>query len=486
MSSTLNGQVLSEKLGGHVLVDSLRAHGVEMVFGVPGESYLAVLDGLQDANSIQTIICRQEGGATMMAEAYGKMTGKPGVCLVTRGPGATNASAGVHIAMQDSTPLVLLVGQVGRSMMDREAFQEIDYRRMFGEISKWVAQIEDPMRIPEYINRAFYTATSGRPGPVVLALPEDMLTEFADSPAINSYQKVQPYPSPSDLETLQSLLNAANAPLMIIGGGGWDSAACTKIQEFADRNNLAVGCSFRCQDYFDNRHPNYVGHIGIGLSPSLEKRVLEADLLLVVGARLGEITTGGYKLLNIPKPNQKLVHVHGGAEELGSVYQPDLPINAGPCQFADAIHNLVLENSSRWASSTLEGNKAYLETLKPQPIPGDVQMGEIASWLNQKLPEDAFICNGAGNYATWMHRFYQYRKYRTQLAPTSGSMGYGLPSAVAAKLVHPERVVVSMNGDGCFMMHGQELATAMQYGACLLYTSPSPRDISGSRMPSSA
>ena len=267
MSSTLNGQVLSEKLGGHVLVDSLRAHGVEMVFGVPGESYLAVLDGLQDANSIQTIICRQEGGATMMAEAYGKMTGKPGVCLVTRGPGATNASAGVHIAMQDSTPLVLLVGQVGRSMIDREAFQEIDYRRMFGEMTKWVAQIEDPMRIPEYINRAFYTATSGRPGPVVLALPEDMLTEFADSPAINSYQKVQPYPSPSDLETLQSLLNAANAPLMIIGGGGWDSAACTKIQEFADRNNLAVGCSFRCQDYFDNRHPNYVGHIGIGLSP---------------------------------------------------------------------------------------------------------------------------------------------------------------------------------------------------------------------------
>ena len=468
MSSTLNGQVLSEKLGGHVLVDSLRAHGVEMVFGVPGESYLAVLDGLQDANSIQTIICRQEGGATMMAEAYGKMTGKPGVCLVTRGPGATNASAGVHIAMQDSTPLVLLVGQVGRSMMDREAFQEIDYRRMFGEITKWVAQIEDPMRIPEYINRAFYTATSGRPGPVVLALPEDMLTEFAHSPAINSYQKVQPYPSPSDVETLQSLLNAANAPLMIIGGGGWDTAACTKIQEFAERNNLAVGCSFRCQDYFDNRHPNYVGHIGIGLSPSLEKRVLEADLLLVVGARLGEITTGGYKLLNIPKPNQKLVHVHGGAEELGSVYQPDLPINAGPCQFADAIHNLVLENSSRWASSTLEGNKAYLETLKPQPIPGDVQMGEIASWLNQKLPEDAFICNGAGNYATWMHRFYQYRKYRTQLAPTSGSMGYGLPSAVAAKLVHPERVVVSMNGDGCFMMHGQELATAMQYGANII------------------
>ncbi|MBH67957.1 MAG: thiamine pyrophosphate-binding protein [Rhodospirillaceae bacterium] len=459
---------LNKKMCGHILVDSLRTHGVKMVFGVPGESYLAVLDGLQDANSIQTIICRQEGGATMMAEAYGKMTGQPGICLVTRGPGATNASAGVHIAMQDSTPLILLVGQVGRGMMDREAFQEIDYRRMYGEMAKWVAQIDDPMRIPEYISRAFYTATSGRPGPVVLALPEDMLTEYADNQDVNSYTKIEPYPAPDDIQKLRGLMENASSPLMIIGGGGWDAITSKSIEEFSSRNNLPVGCSFRCQDYFDNRHKNYVGHIGIGLSTSLQKRVLKSDLLLVVGARLGEVTTGGYSLLNIPKPRQILVHVHAGAEELGSVYQPDLPINAGPRQFARAIEDLTIIKSKQWLGSTQEGHSDYLKTLVPQPIPGDVQMGKIASWLNQKLPDDAFICNGAGNYATWMHRFFQYRQYRTQLAPTSGSMGYGLPSAVAAKLVHPDRLVLSMNGDGCFMMHGQELATAMQYGANII------------------
>ena len=463
-----SGAPAGQRLGGHLLVDALRTHGVDMVFGVPGESYLAVLDGLHDANSIQTIICRQEGGAAMMAEAYGKLTGKPGVCLVTRGPGATNASAGVHIAFQDSTPMVLLVGQIGRGMTDREAFQEIDYRRMYGELAKWVAQIEDASRIPEYISRAFHTATSGRPGPVVLALPEDMLTDYVAPRDADPYHKIEAHPGAQDMERLRGMLAAAKSPMMILGGGGWDAEACASIQAFSEANQLAVGVSFRCQDYFDNRHPNYVGHVGIGLPPALRDRIINSDLLLVAGARLGEITTGGYALLEIPRPKQTLVHVHAGAEELGRVYQADLPINASPRAFAGALAALAPVDASAWAASTAQGHQDYLSTLKPQPIPGDVQMGEIAAWLNQTLPDDALICNGAGNYATWMHRFYQYRRYRTQLAPTSGSMGYGLPSAVAAKLVHPDRVVISMNGDGCFMMHGQELATAMQYGANII------------------
>jgi len=468
MSSSSTEAAAGQRLGGHLLVDALRTHGVDMVFGVPGESYLAVLDGLHDANSIQTIICRQEGGAAMMAEAYGKMTGKPGVCLVTRGPGATNASAGVHIGFQDSTPMVVLVGQVGRDMMDREAFQEIDYRRMYGQMAKWVAQIEDASRIPEYMSRAFHTATSGRPGPVVLALPEDMLTDHAASVAADPYHVVEAHPGPADLERFRAMLASAKSPVMILGGGAWDEETCERVKSFAEASNLAVGVSFRCQDYFDNRHPNYVGHVGIGAPPPLRDRIENSDLLIVLGARLGEITTGGYTMLEIPRPKQGLVHIHPGSDELGMVYQADLPINASPRAFAAALADMGPVDGSAWAESTAQGHKDYLSTLEPKPVPGDVQIGEIAAWLNKTLPEDAFICNGAGNYATWMHRFYQYRKYRTQLAPTSGSMGYGLPSAVAAKLVHPDRVVISMNGDGCFMMHGQELATAMQYGANII------------------
>jgi acetolactate synthase-1/2/3 large subunit len=467
-SSSTDTATTGHRLGGHLLVDALRTHGVDMVFGVPGESYLAVLDGLQDANSIQTIICRQEGGAAMMAEAYGKLTGRPGVCLVTRGPGATNASAGVHIAMQDSTPMVLLVGQVGREMMDREAFQEIDYRRMFGQLAKWVAQIEDANRIPEYISRAFHTATSGRPGPVVLALPEDMLTDAVAPRDADPFHKIEAHPGPEDMARLRNMLAAANSPVMIVGGGGWDAEACQRIQAFSEANDLPVGCSFRCQDYFDNRHPNYIGHIGIGLPEPLRHRLATTDLMIVAGARLGEVTTGGYSLLEIPRPKQTLVHVHAGAEELGQVYQADLPINAAPRAFAAALSRLEPVDSSAWRESTAQGHADYLKTIIPLPVPGPVQMGEIAAWLNKTLPDDALICNGAGNYATWMHRYFQYRGYRNQLAPTSGSMGYGLPSAVAAKLVHPDRVVVSMNGDGCFMMHGQELATAMQYGANII------------------
>ena len=457
-----------ERLAGHVLVDQLRIHGVDLVFGVPGESYLAVIDGLQDANDIRTVMCRQEGGAAMMAEAYGKLTGRPGVCMVTRGPGATNASAGVHIAFQDSTPMVLLVGQVGRDMFDREAFQEIDYRRMFGQLAKWVAQIDDASRIPEYLSRAFHTAVAGRPGPVVLALPEDMLTERVRVADAEPYRRSEPHPGPDDMARLRAMLAAARNPMMIVGGGGWDAEACARVQAFAEANAMPVGASFRCQDYFDNRHPNYVGHVGIGIDPKLAERVRTSDCLIIVGSRMGEMTSSGYTLLDIPRPKQPLVHVHPGAEELGRVYQADLPIHAGARAFAQALERMEPVDPSAWKASTAEGHRDYLATLVPSKVPGQVQMGEIAARLTATLPDDAIVCNGAGNYAVWMHRFFQYRGWRTQLAPTSGSMGYGLPSAVAAKLVHPDRMVLSFNGDGCYMMHGQELATAMQYGANII------------------
>jgi len=456
------------RLGGHILVDALVTEGVDLVFGVPGESYLAVIDGLQETNGIRTVMCRQEGGAAMMADAYGKLTGRPGVCMVTRGPGATNASAGVHVAFQDSTPMVLLVGQVARWMVEREAFQEIDYRRMFGQMAKWVAQIDDAARIPEYISRAFHTAVSGRPGPVVLALPEDMLMDYATPAEIAPYVAVEPHPGPQQMEQFRAMLDKAERPLMIVGGGGWDREACEQVERFAVANGVPVGASFRCQDYFDNRHPNYVGHVGIGIDPSLAARVRDSDMVIALGTRLGEMTTSGYSLFDIPRPKQGLVHIHGSAEELGRVYQADLLINATPRAFAAALATMKPVDGAKRKEDIAKGHADYLATLEPSKIPGSVQMGEIAAWLNKTLPDDAIITNGAGNYATWMHRYYQYRGYRTQLAPTSGSMGYGLPAAVAAALVHPERVVVSMNGDGCFMMHGQELATAMQHGAKLI------------------
>ena len=456
------------RLGGHILVDALVEEGVDLVFGVPGESYLAVIDGLQERNGIRTVMCRQEGGAAMMADAYGKLTGRPGVCMVTRGPGATNASAGVHVAFQDSTPMVLLVGQVARWMVEREAFQEIDYRRMFGQMAKWVAQIDDAARIPEYISRAFHTAVSGRPGPVVLALPEDMLMDYADVAGIAAYVPVEPHPGQKQMADFRSMLDKAERPIMIVGGGGWDRQACERIEQFAVANGVPVGASFRCQDYFDNRHPNYVGHVGIGIDPSLAARIQDSDMVIALGTRLGEMTTGGYTMFDIPRPKQGLVHIHGSAEELGRVYQADMMINSGPRAFAEALEAMKPVDGSSRSKSIAEGHADYLATLEPLPVPGDVQMGEIAAWLNATLPEDAIITNGAGNYANWMHRYYQYRGFRTQLAPTSGSMGYGLPAAVAAALVHPDRVVVSMNGDGCFMMHGQELATAMQHGAKII------------------
>ena len=449
------------RIGGHILADQLRIHGVEMAFGVPGESYLALLDGLYDVPEVRYITCRQEGGAAMMAEAYGKLTGKPGVCMVTRGPGATNASPGLHIGFQDSTPMVLLIGQVGRGTSEREAFQEIDYRRMFGQMAKWVGQIEHADRIPEMVSHAFHLATSGRPGPVVLALPEDMLREPSPAADAAPAQRVQAHPGPEQMAALRELLAGAKRPLVLLGGGGWSARAVADIRAFVEANELPAAVTFRCQDRIDNDHPNYAGHVGIGIDPRLTRRVQEADLLLVVGARLGEMTTGGYGLIDIPRPRQTLVHVHPGAEELGRVYQAEMLINAGMAEFAAAAKALAPVEARAWTGSAAEAHRHYLDTLQAQPIPGELQMGEVMDHLNATLPPETIVTNGAGNYAAWPNRFYKYRGYPSQLGPTSGSMGYGLPAAIAAKLVHPERPVVAFAGDGCFLMTGQELATAV-------------------------
>ncbi len=449
--------------GGRILVDQLAIHGARMAFGVPGESYLAVLDALHDTPELRYVTCRQEGGAAMMAEAYGKLTGEPGICLVTRGPGATNASAGVHVAHQDSTPLILLVGQVGRAMLEREAFQEIDFRRMFGQMAKWVAQIDRPERIPEYLSRAFHLATSGRPGPVVLALPEDMLTEPAAAADGAAYTVQQAHPGASDMARLRALLEAAERPLVILGGGGWTKSAVADMRAFIEVNGLPVAVSFRRQDRFDNEHPNYAGDLGVGANPKLQGRVRDADLLLVVGTRLGEMASGGYRLIDFPRPRQTMVHVLPGVEELGRVYQAELMINAGMAAFAEAARALAPVDGSRWAEHTEAARRAYLDHATPPQIPGALQMGEIMSYLGRTLPPDAILTNGAGNFSVWPNRYYRFRAYPSLLGPTSGSMGYATPAAVAAKLVHPDRPVVCFTGDGDFLMTGQELATAVQY-----------------------
>ena len=448
--------------GGQILVDQLRIHGADLLFGVPGESYLPVLDALRDSE-LRYVICRHEAGAANMADAYGKLTGRPGIAIVTRGPGATHASVGVHTAFQDSTPLILLVGQVGRDMTGREAFQEIDYPAMFGGITKWVAQIESAERVPEYLYRAFTTATSGRPGPVVLALPEDMLAEEVEADDAQPYTPLQAHPGADDLARLRELLAGAKRPFAIVGGGGWTEQAAADFLAFAEANELPVGAGFRRQDYVDNASRVYAGHVGIGPDPKLAARVRDADLLLVVGARLGESTTGGYTLVAAGRPHQTLVHVHAAAEELGRVYQPALGIVSGSPQFAAAARALEPVDSSAWRAETEQAHADHLASMEHTPGPGDVQMGEVMAWLRERLPEDAILTNGAGNFSVWAHRFYEFRRFPTQLAPTSGAMGYGLPAAVAAKLVHPERLVVCFAGDGDFLMSGQELATAVQY-----------------------
>ena len=459
---------LKTRHGGRILADALAGHGVKLAFGVPGESYLPLLDGLHDLRErLQFIVCRQEGGAAYMAEAYGKLTGEPGVLLVTRGPGATNAAVGVHTALQDSTPMLVLIGQVPEEFSEREAFQEIDYRRMYPQIAKWVAQVDRAERIPEYVSHAFHTATAGRPGPVVLALPEDMLFSEAAVADVPRYKKVRPAPSREDMESLARLLQGAARPFVIVGGGGWNREACARLRAWAEASNLPVGTSFRCQDLFDSRSESYAGDVGIGPNPKLAQRVKEADVLLVVGARLGEMTTGGYTLIEPPVPKQTLVHVHAGAEELGRVYQAVLPINSGMAQFAEALAQVKLDGA-KWRDATRAARAEYLAWTLPQPIPGRLQYAEVIKWLSDKLPEDAIMAGGAGNFAGWVHRYFRYKGFRTQLGATNGSMGYGLPAAVAAKIAAPERTVVAVCGDGDFLMTGQEFATALQYHAPLI------------------
>ncbi|MAI59336.1 MAG: thiamine pyrophosphate-binding protein [Rhodobacteraceae bacterium] len=450
--------------GGQILVDQLLIQGVDRVFSIPGESYLAALDGLYES-SIDVIVGRQEGGVAMMAEAHGKLTGKPGIAFVTRGPGATNASAGVHIALQDSTPMVLFVGQVASDQRDREAFQEVDYRQMFAPLAKWVAEIERTDRIPEYVSRAFHVAQSGRPGPVVLALPEDMLSaevhvqdtyEAIPAKQMVSYQAVR--------DVIERLKSAKN-PFVIVGGGGWSTQAAIDLGRFASSLGLAVGTSFRCQDYMDNRHPNYVGDVAISPNPELAERVRNADCVLVLGARLGEMTSSGYTLFKVPNPKQKLIHVHAGPDELGRVYQPEIGL---ACRAADFVAVAAKLTKGMVQKSPIHAKESYTKWQEPFETPGDVKMEEVICHMKDVLPDNAIIANGAGNYAGWIHRYYSFRSYRTQLAPTSGSMGYGLPAAIAAKLQYPEREVICLAGDGCFQMTMQEFGTALQYGIKLI------------------
>ncbi len=446
-----------------ILVDQLKIHGADAAFGVPGESYLALLDALHDANSIRLVVCRQEGGAAMMAEAYGKLTGRPGICLVTRGPGTTNATAGIHVARQDSTPMIVLIGQVARSARGREALQEVDYQQFLGSMAKHVEEIVDPRRIPECVSRAFHAATSGRPGPVCLALPEDMLEDAADVADAEPYRRIEPHPAPQQLEALAAILAEAKRPMVILGGSQWDAAAVKQIEHFATAFALPVCTGFRRQDRFDNRHRCFAGDLGIAANPQLAARVRMADVLIAVGGRLGEATTGGYNLVDIPHPRQKLVHVHPDPDELGRVYQPTLAINASARTFARLAAALAPSSEPRWAAETEAAHRDYLAYLEPSKLPGALQLGPVIRWLDGHLPEDAIWCNGAGNFAGWVHRHHQYTGYGTQLAPTSGSMGYGFPAAIAAKLLHPERTVVCFCGDGDFLMTGQELATAVRY-----------------------
>ena len=463
---------MTQKNAGHLLVECLVAQGVTHAFGVPGESYLAVLDGFHaHADQIRFVTCRQEGGAAFMAEAQGKLTGRPGVCFVTRGPGATNASIGVHTAFQDSTPMVLFIGEVASDTRDREAFQEVDFRSFFGPstqgMAKRVERIDDARRIPEYVARAFATAMNGRPGPVVLVLPEDMLTQTVDAEALPQVEPVEAWSDPGALRRLRELLLKSERPFVIAGGGGWTPQAAQALQRFAENWQLPVGNAFRFQDTFDNRHPLYAGDVGIGINPKLAARIKDSDLILAIGPRLGEMTTGGYTLLDAPRPKQKLVHIHASAEELSRVYQADLVINATMNAAARSLEVLTAPPSLPWADWTAAAHADYEANLVPQALPGDIDMPAIVATLQRHLPADAVLTNGAGNFASWLHRFFRHhglgKGHKTQLAPTMGAMGYGVPAGIAASLL-TGRTVFTIAGDGDFLMNGQELATAVQHG----------------------
>ena len=452
----------NSRTAAEVLVDQLRIHGVQHVFCVPGESYLAAIDAFHDSD-IAVTVCRQEGGAAMMAEAVGKATGRPGVCFVTRGPGATNASPGIHIARQDSTPLVVFVGQVARDMTEREAFQELDYRAVFGSMTKWATEIDDPARVPEIVSRAFHTAANGRPGPVVVSLPEDMLTERVAVDDAPPFTPIETSPGPVEMAKVAQLLGAARAPILVLGGSRWSQQASDRIAQFAQKYALPVCTTFRRLHLFDALHPCYAGDLGIGPNPKLVERIKSADLVVLIGGRMGELPSQSYTLFNIPRPQMTFVHVHPGAEELGRVYSPHLPINATPTAFAVALEHLDVAGALHGHAEAAHAD--YLAwSEKPTEQPGGVNLGAVMVWLRDNLPADAILCNGAGNYAAWIHRFFRFRRFGQHVAPTSGSMGYGVPAAVAMKRLHPERQIVCIAGDGDFLMNGQEFATAVQYG----------------------
>jgi len=450
-----------------LIVEALEHNGTERIFCVPGESYLALLDALYDS-TIPLTVCRQEGGAAMMAEAWGKLSGTPGIVMVTRGPGATNASAGLHVGRHDSTPMIMFVGQVRRSMRGREAFQEIEFTKAMGEVAKWVFTIDRAERVPEIISRAFYEATSGRPGPVVIALPEDMLHETTLAQNPGPWVQVETHPGLNQMAQLQKMLWSAKRPIVVLGGSRWSAAATAAVERFAGRFDLPVVCSFRRQMLFDHEHQSYAGDVGVAVNPKLTTRVREADLLLLVGGRMSELPSQSYSLIDSPEPQQSLVHVHPGAEELGRVYRPTLAINASPTAFAAALEGIEPPTTVPWSAETRRARADYVEWSTPVAHPGGVQVAEIVGWLSQRLPPDAIVTAGAGNYTGWVHRFYRHRGYSTQLAPVSGSMGYGMPAAIAAKLRHPERPVVAFAGDGCFQMTSQEFATAVQYGVAFV------------------
>ncbi|WP_119417799.1 thiamine pyrophosphate-binding protein [Desertibaculum subflavum] len=455
------------RTGGQVLIDQLLIHRADLAFCVPGESYLAALDAMHDVRDrLRLVTCRHEAPACQMAEAYGKLTGRPGICFVTRGPGASHAMVGVHTAFQDSTPMILFIGLIAREMKEREAFQEIDLKAMFGHTTKWTAEIDDAERIPEMVMRAFQTATSGRPGPVVLGLPEDMLVDKVDAVDCAPFQPVRPSPSAADMQRFRELLAGAKSPVLLIGGGGWNAQAVADITAFAEASEIPATVSFRCQDKFDNASPCYIGDCSTSTAPALVERMKSADLVIVVGARLGEITTQGYTLFTPPVPRQKLIHIHPDAEELGRVYQAALYINAGMPEFAAAARAIKPVEAGTWRAGTKAARATFEAGQKPDhPKPGALDLAAVVEVMRRKLPADAIMANDAGNFSGWLHRYWRFTKYPSQLGPTNGAMGYGYPAALGAKLTHPDRVCIAWVGDGGFLMSGQELATAVQYGA---------------------
>ncbi len=466
----MSTEQLSLRNGGHILVDALKIHGVKKIFCVPGESFLPILDALSEAQeTIEVVVCRHEASAAHMAQAYARLTGEPGVCMVTRGPGITQASIGLHTAAQDSSPLIMLVGQIDSTHTGREAWQDLDMVQMFQTVVKRVAQVDRIERIPEVISRAFHAAVSGRPGPCLVALPEDLLYAKAQVADLGAYKKAAMGPRQSELDQLSAMLQDAQQAILILGGSDWHASALKNIQVFAERFHLPVCTGFRRQDLFDNTHALYAGPLGPGVSMSLAKSIQSADLIVAIGSRLSDTSTSGYQLIQAPRPRQRLIHVHPDAQELGRVYQADVMIQSSLDEFASRVHALKPQGTPPWSQHANEAHARYLESLVPTDVPGEVNLGRVVHWLNANVPPETIITNGAGNYTAWVHRFYQHRQLGTQLAPTSGTMGYGIPAAIAAKITHPDRAVICFAGDGCFMMSEKELATAKQYKLAIVF-----------------